>query len=102
MIKIFSAVLAAFLFVSCSGKNPISEDKFVEIYIDLVIAQDTSAAVGSSFEGIKQNIFARYKVNEKEYEETLAYYNEDSERWVQFFDKAILKLETKRRQEAKL
>ena len=75
-------------FTSCSNDNVIDEDKFVKIYTDLVIAQDTTGNNKAVFDSLKLVIFKRYKVSEVQYDSTISYYNENVQRWEKFFDKA--------------
>ena len=59
-------------FTGCSNK--INEDKFILVYSDLVIAQDTLGGKVSQ-EAVKNTIFKKYNITEKNYNETLNYYN---------------------------
>lgn len=83
-------ILVLILFYGCS--NRINEDKFVLVYSDLVIAQDS---LGSNFkqEVVKNSVFKKYNINTKEYDATIAYYNSNPKKWDQFFTKAIAHLE---------
>ncbi len=98
MIYLFSkrifilSLLSSLFFAACSG-DKIDEDKFVKIYSDLVIAQDTSRANQKNITEIKNRVLKRYSVNEKEYNATVEYYNEDPKKWSDFFDKVLAHLE---------
>jgi hypothetical protein len=100
MYKIFITYLL-FIIVLCGCAKPslVEEDKLVIIYTELVIAQDTTSLQGEDFNSIKQEIFDKYEVTEGEYNETIEYYNENPERWNEFFDKALARLETLRKTE---
>jgi hypothetical protein len=80
----------ALFFAGCSHK--INEDKFILIFSDLVIAQDT-LKVNNNIKEIKKRIFKKYNVSESEYAETLNYYNSDPRKWEPFFNKTISHLE---------
>jgi Domain of unknown function (DUF4296) len=71
----------------CSNNKVIEESKFVKIYSDLVIAQDTIANNPSILNSVKQKIFKRYGVSDEEYRNTIKYYNRNSEKWKDFFIK---------------
>jgi hypothetical protein len=86
----FLLLLFLLSFAGCSQK--INEDKFILIYSDLIIAQDT-AKVNNNLDEIKNMVFKKYNVSEKEYTETLNYYNSDPRKWEAFFNKAISHLE---------
>ena len=89
-VKGLLVILLLFLLSGCS--NRINEDKFVLVFTDLVIAQDS---LGSSFkqEIVKQAVFKKYNITIKEYDATLAYYNSNPKKWDLFFNKAIAHLE---------
>ncbi|MDR3666915.1 MAG: DUF4296 domain-containing protein [Ignavibacteriaceae bacterium] len=88
----YSFLLLLFLssFMGCTGR--ISEDKFISVYSDIVIAQDTTKTTNNLVQ-IKNVVFKRYNVTEKEYNATLNYYNSDPRKWEPFFNKAISRLE---------
>lgn len=101
-VKYFNFRLAAiiyflipllFFIVSCSDNPPLKEEKFIRIYVDIVIAQDTTNANPSQTQNIKKNILKKYSVSEKDYKSTLDFYNSEPKRWQAFFDKAISYLE---------
>ena len=94
----FFLVLILLSFAGCSHK--INEDKFILIYSDLVIAQDTLKRNFKQGE-IKNLVFKRYNVSEKEYSETLNYYNSDPRKWEAFFNKTISHLEGLRSKKGK-
>jgi hypothetical protein len=83
-------LLFLFTLAGCSGR--INEDKFILVYSDLVIAQDT-LKTNNSLNAIKSTVFRKYDVTEKEYNETLKYYNSDPRKWEEFFNKTISHLE---------
>ncbi len=90
ILLLFGAVIPASLnFTGCGNKKILDEDKFVRIYTELIIAKDTSAAVSSKGNGLLRKVLSRYSVSEKQYKETVDYYNRDPEKWRKFFQKAI-------------
>jgi hypothetical protein len=82
-----------FLLASCSDGPPVKEGKFIKIYVDMLIAQDTTRSNGKQLEGIKKEVLKKFSVSETDYNSTLKYYNADPKRWSEFFDKAIAYLE---------
>ena len=83
----------AIMLNSCSKSPAVKEDKFIKLYVDMLIAQDTSKANGKQLEIVKKQVLKKYSVSESEYDSTLNFYNEDPKRWSEFFDKAITYLE---------
>ena len=87
-----SLCLCALIFQACSNNKIIEQDKLVHIYTDLLIAQDTLALNEKSADSLRQSVFQKYNVNETDYENTINYYNEDLQRWEEFFDKVTAHL----------
>lgn len=85
-VVIILIISQAILFVSCSNKKTIPQDKFVHLYAELIFAQDT-ASTPAAKKDFKTVILARYDVTELQYQATVNYYNQDPQRWAGFFDK---------------
>lgn len=85
--------LAAFL-SNCSENKVIDEDKFIKIYTDLIIAQDSIDTNYGNLDSIRSVILKKYNIQQEQYESTIEYYNQNPERWKNFFEKAIAYLET--------
>ncbi len=90
----FIFILSILLLPGCTKNKPIDEDKFARIYADLLIAQDTVS--GNNMLSAKEKIFKHYGVNEKNYKNTVDYYNSDPQKWEKVFDKASDYVETLR------
>jgi protein-tyrosine-phosphatase len=95
-------LLAIFLLLlsGCSRSNRIEEEKFIQVYTDLVIAQDTSRASAIEMDSVREMIYSRYNITKDEYRETIDYYNAKPERWEAFFNEVILHIEKKQQEEA--
>jgi len=89
------------LFSSCGNKNEIPEEKFIQVYVDLVIAQDTTGATRDGMDSLKKDIFTKHRITEDQYIATVHYYNEDPDRWKDFFDKATMYAESLKKQKGK-
>jgi hypothetical protein len=88
--KILPLLLIIFpLFLSCEKHSPIPEDKFIKVYVDLLILQDTTGTNTSSFDSLKTLVFKNYNISSVDYDATINYYNSEPKRWEGFFDKAI-------------
>ena len=87
-----SVFLLAFIIISCDDKPPITEQKFMQVYVDLLIAQDTTTTL-FNYDSLKSIILAKHKINEMQYESMINYFNEQPEKWTPFFDSATIYLE---------
>jgi hypothetical protein len=81
------------LLFGCKNNEVIEQDKMVLIYTDLLIAQDTSVVNEKNLDSLRTMIFSRYSVSESEYDNTIEYYNEETERWEEFFSRITTHLE---------
>jgi hypothetical protein len=95
--KIFILAFLLFLLSSCNTNKIIEEEKFIEIYTDIIIAKDTVSETTKSKDAVIKGVLAKYNVTLYDYKTTVEYYNEDSERWEKFFSQAITYLEKKRK-----
>lgn len=98
---IFFFAFIIFLSFSCDQNKIIEEQKFIKIYTDIIIAKDTTFGTSQSKDAVIKGVLAKYSVTLDDYKSTVQYYNLDSERWEQFFAKAITYLEEKRKGSAK-
>ncbi len=101
VVLLLFVAAAVMLFPSCNNSKVIPEEKFVRLYTDLVIAQDTTAGEYKRMVKIRSGVFNRYDISEKEYETTLAYYNAKPERWEIFFEKVTSHVEVLKQKAAK-
>lgn len=86
-----------FLFFFACQEKVIDEDRFVKIYCDLVLANETISGSALPPDTVLQRTLSKYAASLEEYKQTLEYYNEDSERWEKFFAKAVTYLEEKKK-----
>jgi hypothetical protein len=93
---IFSLFLSA-----CDKGPPIAEEKFIKVYVDLLIIQDTTTAETFSLDSIKTIVFTRHNISPEQYDETINYYNSQPEKWVAFFDSATVYVERLKRDSEK-
>lgn len=82
------------LLFSCSNDKVMEEEKFVKVYTDLIIAEDTLGANYPVFDSVKADIFRRHNISVEMYDSTISYYNEDKERWERFFSLATAYIDT--------
>ncbi|HEY6625937.1 MAG TPA: DUF4296 domain-containing protein [Ignavibacteriaceae bacterium] len=83
----YSLLILLFLFISACDKGPpIQEEKFIKVYVDLLIIQDTTTASTFSPDSVKTLVFKRHNISAEDYDATVNYYNSQPEKWVAFFD----------------
>ena len=98
MLKVRSQKLCLLLFVlafinlSCEDNPPIPEQKFMKVYVNLLISQDTTTTLYNS-DSLKSAILANHNISEKEYDSMIDYYNQQPEKWTAFFDSATAYVE---------
>ena len=98
---IFILTILLFLLPVCNQNNIIEEEKFIEIYTDIIIAKDTTSVTTQSKDAVIKSVLAKHNVTLDTYKTTVEYYNQDSERWEKFFAQTITYLEKKRQDSVK-
>ena len=86
-------IIPILLINSCSEEEVIPEEKFIHVYVDLMIVQDTTRTNPLPLDSLKEIIFTKYDITSELYYKTIAKYNSSPEDWEEFFDKAIAYLE---------
>jgi len=84
--------MTVFIF-SCSKDDILPEDKFIKIYIDILVAQDTLADNPISNNSLKTLILQKHNVTDSLFTKTIEYYNYDPAKWEKFFEEAIKQVE---------
>lgn len=88
LITIIFYLSSSLLFISCSDDKTIKdEEKFAKVYIDLLISEEQNRSDSLKIKSGQENIFKKYGVSQKQYEATINYYNQNPERWREFFTK---------------
>lgn len=82
--------ISIILFHGCDKEvKVIPEEKFIKVYVDLLILQDTTNTDSLSLDSLKTLVFKNHNVSDEEYNATIRYYNSEPKKWEEFFDKAI-------------
>ena len=55
----------------------------------MLIAQDTVTLSSAGLDSLRAAVFKKYNVTEELYKTTLDYYDKDSDKWENFFNKVI-------------
>lgn len=79
--------ILALINLSCDDKPPIPEQNFMEVYVNLLISQDTTTTPYNS-DSLKSVILAGHNITEEQYNNMINYYNDHPEKWTPFFDSA--------------
>lgn len=93
-------VFIIFLSSGCNQNKIIEEEKFIQIYTDIIITKDSTSGSSQSKDAIIKNVLVKYDVTLDDYKTTVQYYNQESERWEKFFAKAIAYLEERKKKTA--
>ena len=97
---VLSALAIAYQACSRQGKpnsNQISREKFVNLYVDLLIASEGGAFNGKdSTAGFirRDSLLNKYGMSETSFKTTLDSYGNDLTIWKEFFDEVMKKLDT--------
>ncbi|MCU0333244.1 MAG: DUF4296 domain-containing protein [Ignavibacteriaceae bacterium] len=92
--KLFLLLILQFIFITACDKGPpIQEDKFIKVYVDLLIIQDTTTAETFPIDSVRTLVFAKHNISSEQYDETISYYNSRPEKWAAFFDSAKVYVE---------
>ena len=75
---------------SCDQAPPISDKKFIKVYSEMVLMQDTSSL---SQILIKDTVLNKFKISKNDYDRTIEFYNNNPEKWQTFFDSVIVYME---------
>jgi hypothetical protein len=92
-IKLLFLILLVFSLSSCKSNSKIDEQVFVNLYADLLIAKEMNRGNDSDYIKVRDSIYAVYKVDHFMVQRTLDYYNSDTEKWKNFFQKVVRRLE---------
>ena len=87
------------IFSNCDDNKVIEEGKFLKVYVDLLIVQDTSSSYQLPLDSVRATVFKRHGITTENYQQTIDHYNSSPEKWEDFFSKATAYVE-KLKQEA--
>ena len=75
--------------ISCSENEILPEDELIKIYVDILIAQDTTTDKSITTDSLKATVLKKYDVNDSLYVNSIEHYNSSPEKWEGFFNNAI-------------
>lgn len=87
MIKNIALCLSFLIILYGCSKNGAVKDykKFAAIYVDILLVQEMNKGDYKTIHQKRNEIYAKYGINEEQFVKTIMYYNQDSERWGEFF-----------------
>jgi hypothetical protein len=71
----------------------LSEEDFVEVYVQLSIAWETFDEDSGKFEQDRKEILEKYSVTQEEIDEFVKEYNKKPENWAEVWEKIVRRLE---------
>lgn len=86
IIPLILVIVALILFLLFRPKSP-DEGKFVEVYIQLSIAQMKFQDNPERLATERKKIFSEYKYSQKELDRFIKFYQKQPEKWVQLWEK---------------
>jgi hypothetical protein len=84
-IRFASLIIFILLITACDENPPIPEKKFIEVYVDLLICQDTTTASYNP-DSLKSFVLTKHNIPESQYNSMIEYYNQRPDKWIAFFD----------------
>ena len=99
-------ILLAFLaipvfFAGCRNDDIVKdEDKFAAVYVDLVIINEQYRSDSVLISSKVDSVYRKHGITEESYQSTIKYYQDNPERWKEFFNKAEAYLKEKRKSKA--
>jgi membrane protein insertase Oxa1/YidC/SpoIIIJ len=85
-ILLVLVIIALVLFLIFRPKSP-DEDKFVEVYVQLSIAQTKYQDDQTKLDQERKRIFSKYKFSQKDLNRLIKFYQKHPEKWVQLWEK---------------
>lgn len=92
---VFSFVVIL-IFASCSSEQIIEDEKFVEIYSEVLLAQTLEGGDPETTSKILEKICKQHNITVEQYESTVNFYKADYKGWELFFEKVVKILEKKK------
>jgi Domain of unknown function (DUF4296) len=91
--------ITCFVLAACSSDKPapdiISQDAFVEVYVDLLRTAPTDTSEARSENA--RRILGSHGVSPEEFRAAVQYYNTDPEKWKPILDEVVRRLEEEQR-----
>lgn len=92
-IKFTLSIVPVLLLSACDKGPPIPEDKFMQAYVDILVAQDTTTTTPFSMDSLRTVILKNNNLLPEQYDAMIEYYNARPEKWNPFFDSVTVYVE---------
>ncbi len=86
------------IFSSLKTSPQLSEEEFVEVYVQLSIAWETFDNDSSEFEQERKEILTKHDTSEEEIDEFVAECNRNPEKWARVWERIVQRLEEKKQE----
>lgn len=101
LFSILGLIVVIILLLLLCGPRPssgLSEDKFVEVYVQLSLAKEMFAADSAKLEQEKDRVFKEAGVNREEIDKFFSRLSQDPQKWAGVWKKIVEKLEQRRQE----
>lgn len=101
-IPLLFAVVFAFFLIGCYKAPPIPEEIFVNLYTDIIIAQEKMGNDPATAKEIRDSLCQVYGVTDSLYKENLKYYDENPNMFDSFYAKVHQGIQSRQKNEVKV
>jgi hypothetical protein len=93
---VFILILLFIIFNRLRTSAKLSEEKFVDVYVQLSIASEIFDTNPGKLEEERKKIFGKYSVTQQEINQFIKEYNKNPEKWAKVWEKIVRRLEGKK------
>jgi uncharacterized membrane-anchored protein YhcB (DUF1043 family) len=90
---VFLLIILFIVFNRLKTPSRLSEDKFVEVYVQLSIASEMYDTSSTKLEEERKKILKQYNVTQEEIDHFIKEYNQNPEKWAKVWEKIVRRLE---------
>lgn len=90
---VFLLVILFIIFNSLKTTPKLSEEKFVEVYVQLSVVLETYDADSGELEQQRKEILAKHDTSQEEIDEFVEEYNLNPEKWAKVWERIVQRLE---------
>ncbi len=90
---LFLLTILFIIFNRLKTSSKLSEEKFVEVYVQLSIASEMYDTSSTELEEERKKILEKFGVTQQEIEHFIKEYNQNPEKWAKVWEKIVHRLE---------
>jgi hypothetical protein len=90
---LFLLTILFIIFNRLKTSSKLSEEKFVEVYVQLSIASEMYDTSSTKLEEERKKILEKYSVTQEEIDRFIKEYNRNPEKWAKVWEKIVRQLE---------